>query len=172
MASASPSPIYPSSLSSFAVPPSTILAENPHLTSLAVGAFIFQPTTSKILLIRRSLTEPAFPDLWEVPGGGAELSDATLLDAVVREVKEETGLTVTAVAENLGWLEFPGRCGRMWRKYNFLVEAAGDVTTDPAEHSEWAWCGEEDVGALKITTEEQRACVVAAFKRMREMARS
>lgn len=152
--------------------PAAILQANPHLTSIAVGAFIFRPApappssagtpeeaapmaAAQILLIRRAATEPAFPGCWEVPGGGCELGadgDSTLAAAVTREVREETGLAVTRVGDLVNYVEFSGRDGRRWRKYSFLCHVpeteggdGGRVVLDPVEHDDYRWCTHEEV---------------------------
>jgi 8-oxo-dGTP diphosphatase len=47
----------------------------------------------RLLLIQRSKESKFFGGLWEVPGGKVELGE-TFGQALVREVKEETGLTI------------------------------------------------------------------------------
>lgn len=157
---------YPPTLSTLAIPPATLFSRNSHLATLAIGAYIFTPSSPpQLLLLRRSPTD-SFPNRWEVPGGGTEPSDATLLDTVVREVREETGLSVVAITAELGWVEFVGRRGR-GRKYDFVVEVGeGEVKTNPEEHTAWRWCGVEEVGGLEITTEGHREAVRRAFERI------
>ncbi|MFD7917914.1 NUDIX domain-containing protein [Streptomyces sp. NPDC059740] len=48
-----------------------------------------------LLLIKR--TKPGHPPYWITPGGGVEPSDATVLDALHRELDEELGAEVTDV---------------------------------------------------------------------------
>ena len=55
----------------------------------AVGALIFQGT--RVLLVRRG--KPPSQGKWSVPGGRLRLGE-TLKDAVVRETREETQLTI------------------------------------------------------------------------------
>ncbi|KAI5816873.1 NUDIX hydrolase domain-like protein [Pyronema omphalodes] len=154
--------------------PAVILRDNPHLTSLAIGAFVFTSTEqdlpTRLLLIRRCKDEAAFPDKWEVPGGGVESSDVSLHDTVVREVKEETGLEVAEIRDCFGFIEFPGRFGRVWRKYNFLVRVKGgqEVVTDPLEHSEYTWATIEEVRTIEMTTEDHRETVLGVFEKMAE----
>ncbi|KAI5779878.1 NUDIX hydrolase domain-like protein [Peziza echinospora] len=128
-------PLHPSLLS----PTTTTSAKPDHL---AAGAYILHNST--LLLLLRSPTEPAFPSLWEIPGGGADPAlDATLLHTVVREVYEETGLVVSRFVEP--WVAvqgFAGRGGgRLWGKVSFVVEVeeGGEVRLDAREHSAWRW---------------------------------
>lgn len=50
----------------FTKSPQHLLARNPDLAGLAVGAFVFN-RHGKVLLIKRSKAD-SYPDLWEVPG--------------------------------------------------------------------------------------------------------
>lgn len=47
----------------------------------------------KFLLLRRSESEHNYSGMWGLPGGGVEENE-TPTDAVIREVKEETGLDI------------------------------------------------------------------------------
>ena len=56
------------------------------------GIIIFN---GMILIIQRSADDSVGAEIWEFPGGGIEFGEG-LQEALSREVKEETGLTVTA----------------------------------------------------------------------------
>src|ERR1700686_3317294 len=60
---------------------------------LAVSAAIFRD--GRVLIVRRA--RPPAHGLYTLPGGGVELGE-TLEEAVIREVREETGLEVEPVA--------------------------------------------------------------------------
>jgi mutator protein MutT len=66
--------------------------EFPEAPRMAVGAVIVD--RGRVLLVRRG-HEPAKGN-WSLPGGGLELGES-LVDGVVREVREETGLTVEPI---------------------------------------------------------------------------
>ena len=61
-----------------------------HLTVLGV----IQHTDGRYLITKRVMTKSWAPGWWEVSGGGAQAGE-TSLEAVLREVKEETGLDVS-----------------------------------------------------------------------------
>jgi 8-oxo-dGTP diphosphatase len=65
--------------------------EYPDAPQVAVGAIVVRD--DRALLVRRA--KPPSEGLWAVPGGRVELGE-TLQEAVEREIKEETGLTIRA----------------------------------------------------------------------------
>jgi 8-oxo-dGTP diphosphatase len=46
-----------------------------------------------ILLLKRRKDEEAFPGIWEFPSGKGEFGESSV-EALIREVKEETGLSI------------------------------------------------------------------------------
>lgn len=160
------SPPLNQSLTPYHASPAAYLAANPPTTNLVIGAIIIH--NRRVLLIQRA-PHDGFPLKWECPGGGVDATDASILDAVRREVREETGLVVEDVKGVVDVLEFEGKeDGWVWRKITFLVGVAaaatavergttGDddgstglvVTLDAKEHVDAAWASEEDVVAGK-----------------------
>jgi len=80
-------------------------AEEPSIR--CVGAVIHDPR-GRLLLVRRA-NEPG-KGRWSLPGGRVEPGESDT-EAVIREVHEETGLTVT-VSHLIGRVERPGITGK------------------------------------------------------------
>lgn len=59
---------------------------------VAVGVVVVKD--NKILLIRRA--KPPMPDSWSIPGGAQELGETTR-QAAIREVREETAITIESL---------------------------------------------------------------------------
>ena len=52
-------------------------------------------SNGNVLLVRRSLDD-SYPGMWEFPGGGVDV-DESLVDAIRREVEEETSIVLPAL---------------------------------------------------------------------------
>jgi 8-oxo-dGTP pyrophosphatase MutT (NUDIX family) len=139
------------SLTPFAVHPPNYLQANPTLNALIISAVVvhkpFPDGQPRVLLIQRAATD-YFPLLWECPGGCVDPDDATILDAVQRELFEETGLSLKRVAALLDdTVEFVWTDGRS-RRITFLVEIQGaevEVVLNPEEHADYVWAGVDEV---------------------------
>ena len=157
---------------------------------IATGALTFD-SHSRILLIQRASTD-SMPNLWEIPGGGCDEEDPTILYGLTRELYEEAGLIATKVGPLVGKGHvFATRGGKVVCKYNFVVEidAAEDsgephdkhtgrdrngwvkVRLDPTEHQNYVWATEEEVRTgklggveLKFTKAEQKQVILDAFQ--------
>lgn len=58
----------------------------------------------KILLGRKPENIGPYPNTWHLPGGGVGLGNESVLEALKREIKEETGLEIISV-KSLGFDE-------------------------------------------------------------------
>lgn len=102
------------------------------------------------LLLKRSLSSKGNPGKWEFPGGKAEPGE-TFDETLMREVKEETGLTISlervaGAAES----ELPER------KVAYLImegyRISGEVRLS-SEHDAFVWVSPDDV--LKMEFSDQ-----------------
>jgi 8-oxo-dGTP pyrophosphatase MutT (NUDIX family) len=62
--------------------------------------------TSFILLLKRSGQKAYYPNDFEIPGGKVDDTDASIRDAIAREVAEETDLTITNILTPLAPLTY------------------------------------------------------------------
>ncbi|KAK8082720.1 hypothetical protein PG996_001501 [Apiospora saccharicola] len=140
-------------------------------SSVAASASLSEPLPStttndgqeapvpRVLLVQRAPTDTA-SGIWEVPGGTCDETDPSLIVAVARELREETGLVARA-ALGLAGIDWAGRLN----KVTFLMGVEepqqtegghpslsqslpswnGLVKLDPAEHSAFVWATEEEV---------------------------
>jgi 8-oxo-dGTP diphosphatase len=70
------------------------VTQAPAYPALGVAAKgIIRRADGAVLLIRRSPTSKTDPDCWDLPGGKMDRGER-LVDALAREAREETGLTV------------------------------------------------------------------------------
>ncbi|KAH7036240.1 NUDIX hydrolase domain-like protein [Macrophomina phaseolina] len=165
----------PEDLAGFSVSSHAYLQRHTRWQVLAVGALVFNG--DRLLLVQRSTTERAFPNLWEVPGGSVDPEDETILHAVSRELQEETGLHVTAINHAVGTgVEFgtgSGERQQNWLKLAFEVETAEaiPIRLDPIEHQNYLWVSEDEVvlgeangRRLEFMTADQRAMMLEGFR--------
>jgi 8-oxo-dGTP diphosphatase len=117
---------------------------------LAVSAAIFR--AGKVLIVRRA--RPPAGGLYTLPGGGVEVGE-TLVEAVAREVREETALTIEPVAL-AGYREAIVRNadGRVERHFVILPFAARWIAGEPVlneELSEAMWLDPPQIAGLETT---------------------
>jgi 8-oxo-dGTP diphosphatase len=104
-----------------------------------VGAVITD-ASGRLLLIKRG-HEPGL-GLWSVPGGRIEAGESDQ-QAVVREIREETGLEVTC-GRLLGALDRPGLAGTIIeiRDYEAVVTGGELAAGDDAADARWVTRGQ------------------------------
>jgi ADP-ribose pyrophosphatase YjhB (NUDIX family) len=117
---------------------------------LAVSAAIIRD--GKVLIVRRA--RPPANGVYTLPGGGVEVGE-NLVEAVAREVREETGLTVAPVAL-AGYREAIVRDpdGRVSRHFVILPFAARWIAGEPVlneELSEAMWLRPAELTGLTTT---------------------
>jgi 8-oxo-dGTP diphosphatase len=144
------------------VPDARAYPERPYL---AVSAAIVRD--GKILVVRRA--RPPAHGLYSLPGGVVELGE-TLKEAVIREVREETGMTIEPVAL-AGFREAVARDvqDRVERHFVILCFAARWQAGEPVlneELDEARWLDPAELASLP-TTPGLVDIVAAAFDRLR-----
>jgi 8-oxo-dGTP diphosphatase len=131
---------------------------------LAVSAAIFR--AERVLIVRRGV--PPMQGIYTLPGGGVELGE-TLEQAVMREVREETGLAIEPLSL-AGYRQVIARDseGKIERHFVILPFAArylaGEISLN-AELGEAKWLLPAELSGLR-TTEGLAEIVTAAGERI------
>ncbi|MEC3978154.1 NUDIX hydrolase [Amycolatopsis sp. H20-H5] len=112
---------------------------------LVVGAVVQDGDT--VLLLQRPLDD-FMGGIFELPSGKVE-PDEALDAALIREVKEETGLEVTAIEDYLGHFDYASGSGQKSRQFTFavVVNAVEPVVLEEHDDYQWAALG----GDLPVT---------------------
>ncbi|KKP06723.1 hypothetical protein THAR02_01212 [Trichoderma harzianum] len=156
---------------------------DPRYTYIATGSLVFDTSNQscpRLLLLQRAAHD-SMPNKWEVPGGGCDDEDESILHAAARELWEEAGLKAIHLGAPVGRPYFlQSRSGKKVCKFVFPVQAETnsggrmDVTLDPREHQSFTWASEEEVKAkrikdmeLEFTTKDLECIVLAAFSQFK-----
>jgi predicted dehydrogenase/8-oxo-dGTP pyrophosphatase MutT (NUDIX family) len=125
-------------------------ARSARIASFAVGVGVLRGES--VLIVHR-VTHDFLGGLWELPGGGV-LPNESLTEAVMRELKEETGLTVQAIHGLFTGFDYENAAHQLVRQFNYSIAVfPGDITLNPLEHDEYAWVQKEDVLKYPMSTE-------------------
>jgi ADP-ribose pyrophosphatase YjhB (NUDIX family) len=119
--------------------------------TLAVGAIVFDDD-GRVLLVQRA--HPPGVGLWTVPGGKLEPGEA-LVDAVAREVREETGVVVE-VGALACVVERIGGGGEDGAPYHFVIldyaaRAVGGQLAAASDAQAARWVAPAELAELPVT---------------------
>ena len=105
-----------------------------------VGAKALIRFKGKFLLLRESAPDGTQIGKYQIPGGMVELGEP-FMDALLREVKEETGLTVRPIAPIMVDSWMPTMDGVKHQIFGvfYLCEAESDKVELSHEHDDFAW---------------------------------
>lgn len=116
-------------------------------------AVIFR--ADRCLILKRFAAAPQYPNYWDLPGGGVSEGES-LEHALLREVREETGLTVRVLApfhaELLRWpLETGVKVPSVGISY--FCDLPGDAGTELrlTEHSRSAWVARRELSHYRMS---------------------
>jgi 8-oxo-dGTP diphosphatase len=131
-------------------------AKKDGITHLSTGVAVVKD--NKILMVKRASSDYLGGN-YELPGGGID-EDESLSAGAVREVKEETGLKVSKIITSLKGFDYSTDKKPHVRQINFIVEAElGDITLDPAEHSNYVWMDRANINDYKMS-DSMRTCLL------------
>lgn len=176
----------------------SFLEQRPGTQGLSMRALVVRMfgDIAKILLIQRAASVSS-PNRWEIPGGGADLEDETMLHALVRELFEETGLEATSINYqvsdgrqfvtasrklNVHELCFDVSVAETTLSQNQEQEtgtgAIVSVNLDPKEHQNYAWASAEQIErqeldgvGMQLTSAQIRDIILEGFRLRSEQRR-
>jgi 8-oxo-dGTP diphosphatase len=134
----------------------------PQRPFLAVSAAVFR--NGQVLLVKRA--RPPVTGVYTLPGGVVEIGE-TLHDAVVREVREETGIEAMPIAlagyRNVVLRDAAGKVERHFVVLPFAARWIAGEFTAGEELADGSWVNPREIAGLK-TTEGLPDIVATAFR--------
>jgi len=119
---------------------------------------------NKVLIVQRASDEEAYTDLWELPSGKKEPLEK-VTDAIIREVKEETGLT-TEIIKMVDVFNFSVEKPDETRdvtQINFLLKLIGSSEVKLSEeHQNFAWITKDEINNYNLS-EETKSAIIKSF---------
>jgi len=121
----------------------------------------------KVLILQRQKDEDIYPNMWELPSGKREESESSEA-ALLREVREESGLEVEIVAPVSTFeyrIEKPDEI-QDCTQFNFLVKPVSSkeiVLSD--EHQAFAWVTPAELERYDLT-EATKGVIKKAFEKI------
>lgn len=129
------------------------------ITHISTGVAVVRD--GKILMVRRAEGD-FLGGSFELPGGGVDEGE-TITEGAIREVKEETGLTVSKIVTTFAGFDYSTDRKPHVRQINFIVEVnSGEVILDSKEHNDFIWVDAHNLKDIKMST-NMRQCIESAF---------
>ncbi|MDQ3405656.1 MAG: NUDIX domain-containing protein [Actinomycetota bacterium] len=113
----------------------TAEANTDGVQQLVVGGIVRDG--DNVLLLRRP-ADDFMGGVYELPSGKVD-PDEPLDAALVREIKEETGLDVATIGTYLGSFDYQSGSGKLSRQFNFSVDVTATEPIVLTEHDEHLW---------------------------------
>jgi 8-oxo-dGTP diphosphatase len=141
--------------------------EYPDTPLVGIGAIIIED--QRVVLVKRG--HAPLQGKWSIPGGVLEVGE-TLRKAVVREVREETALTIEP-GELLGVFErvIPDEQGKMRYHYvliDFLCRRATGELKAGDDAAEAAWFRKDQLSGLELARETEEV-ILKGFEKAAEV---
>lgn len=110
---------------------------------------IIKNDDGEILILKRHPKSRTDPEMWELPGGKVEKGE-NFVDALVREIKEETNLDAR-VGDFGEAVQNDYMHKRTVQLIMYLDDVKGEVKISD-EHTDWMWVSLDKIRTLKIST--------------------
>ena len=135
---------------------------------LVVGAIITNEK-GEIFLAKRK-ADDFMGGIYEIPGGNAKKGES-ILDTLIREIKEETNLDIKKVVSYIDQFDYLSGSCKKCRQFNFKVEVTGGPII-LTEHDTYKWIDLEDIEKIeKISPEVKQVLLIYKFNEEQNVAK-
>lgn len=100
-------------------------------------------SSNQVLLIQRSIDDHTRPLGWDLPGGGIDENEQPV-EGIKREIKEETGLDVSAL-EIIDAISIPNLDNTTAIMIAFKTKTDSENVILSKEHDDYKWMSKEEV---------------------------
>lgn len=134
-------------------------AKKDEITKIVVGGIITKKTDDglKYLILTRKSND-FMGGIKELPSGNMEQRE-TIGEALLREIKEETGLDVT-IGHYVNSFDYLSSSGKKARQFNFLVFAQKVDSIVLSEHDLYEWMTIDEIKDNKNITSETKDSII------------
>lgn len=128
----------------------------------SVRSLVFSPK-GKLLILQRSATCQGNPGIWELPGGKQKPNE-TQIDALLRELWQETGILVLDYPHSLqpagtrviqDGTKYLGRTINTYFADMPIFAPNEKVTLRPEDHQSYAWVDFEELEGIELTEDTE-----------------
>ncbi len=138
--------------------------EQDGIQKVVVGAVIDMGDKNPLLLKRTA--DDFMGELVELPSGTVD-SGETLEEALVREVKEETNLTITKITKFISTFDYLSGSGKKTRQVNFKVQILDKNIKLSSEHESYYTYAVDSTRYCQLTiSPETKKVILKAFDMM------
>ena len=110
---------------------------------------VIKNDADEILIVKRHPKSRTDPEMWELPGGKVEKGEF-FVDALIREIKEETDLD-GEIGEFCEAVQNDYMHKRTVQLIMYLEDISGEVKISD-EHTDWMWAGLEELKHLELSS--------------------
>lgn len=129
-------------------------AKHDGIEKLTTGGLVTNLHNQVLVVKRRA--DDFMPNIYELPGGTLEDGES-IVECVVRELEEETGIRFSSVEDLLPTFDYRSNSGKKTRQFSFVLIVPDNFTiTLSPEHVDYKWVSAiEDIPDPGVTSEVQ-----------------
>lgn len=116
---------------------------------------------------KRAARRRLFPNCWDLIGGHVEASE-TLVEALRREIREETGWELSRIVSLIAVFDWEDGQGGQRRELDFLVQVTGDLAHPQLEwtkNSEFRWLSLDELDVLQENRQPEDSIICEIVKK-------